>query len=64
MGENARPGVLPQHKEHEDEDQAQEVNIEPEDTFVSIVALKNCSGAEGHGNTLEIIGCATGHAIV
>ena len=40
---------LPKHKEHEDKEQSQEVNIDSTDALVSVVASKNGQGVEGHG---------------
>jgi hypothetical protein len=54
VGENVRPGVFPQHEEHQYIEQPQQVNVDPADTLVSLVPLKNGFGAEGHGNILEV----------
>jgi len=50
MGKDVRPGVRSQHKEHQGIEQSQEVNIDSTDTFVSVVALKNGCGVEGHAD--------------
>jgi hypothetical protein len=48
VGEDVRPSIPSQHEEHQDKDQSQEVNIDPTDTFVLVVPLKDGFGAEGH----------------
>jgi hypothetical protein len=48
--EDVCPSILAQHEEHQDIDQPQEVNIDPADTFVSVVPLKNGFEADGHGS--------------
>ena len=48
-----RPGVLSQHKEHEDIEQSQEINIDSSDALITGVALKNGCGVEGDGNILK-----------
>jgi hypothetical protein len=50
MGEDVRPGFFAQHKEHQDIEQAQEVDIDRANAFVAVVSLKNGFGTEGHGN--------------
>src|ERR1700722_10294029 len=49
MSKDVRPRVPAKHKEHEDIEQSQEVNIDSADTLVSVVPLKNGHGVEGHG---------------
>jgi microcystin degradation protein MlrC len=52
--EDVSPSVPSQQEEHQDKDQLQEVNVDPTDTFVLVVPLKNGFEAEAHGNVLEV----------
>src|ERR1700733_15035803 len=49
MGEDVGPCVLAQHEEHQDVEQAQEVDVDRADTLVFVSSLKDGFGAEGHG---------------
>jgi hypothetical protein len=55
VGEDVRPGLFAQHEEHQYIEQPQQVNVDPADTLVPLVPLKNGLEAEVHGNILEVI---------
>jgi len=51
VGEDVRPGGLSEHKEHQDVDEPQKINIERPDTFVSGGRLNKRFEGEVHGIT-------------
>jgi hypothetical protein len=50
VSEDVRPRFFAKHEEHQDIEQAQEVDIDRANAFVAVGSLKNGFGAEGHGN--------------
>src|SRR6202451_3074780 len=57
VGEDVRPRLFAQHEEHQYVEQPQQVNVDPADTFVSFVPLKNVFQAYSHGNILKVTAC-------
>jgi hypothetical protein len=49
VGEDVRPGVFAEYEEHQDVEEAQEIDIDSGDAVVVRVFLENIFWAEGHG---------------
>jgi hypothetical protein len=55
VGQDVRPGTFAQHEEHQYIEQPQQVNVDPADTLVSLVPLKNGLEVKCHRNILEVM---------